>query len=117
MSTLTLNAWGRNHTITLHTNHYAENGNLYVGLICWDEGWPEPWSDLTVNLSTPCRENCAFIDTNNNGWEIIAWLIENKLGKLTGRERASGWCSYPEFEFDMDEINKYMEEELKCSEN
>ena len=33
MNTLTLNAWGSNHKITLHTNHYAENGNLYVGLV------------------------------------------------------------------------------------
>lgn len=38
MNTLTLNAWGSNHEITLNLDNYAENGNLYVGLVCWDEG-------------------------------------------------------------------------------
>lgn len=110
MKSLTLNAWGSNHKITLNLDHYAENGNLYVGLVCWDEGFPEPWSDLTVNLSVPCRKNCAFIDTNNNGEQIIDWLIENGLGMETGNVRISGWCAYPQFEFDMDAVNKYVEE-------
>lgn len=109
MATLNLNAWGRNHHIKLTTNTYAENGNLYVGLVCWDDRFPEPWSDLTVNLSVPCKKNCAFIDINNNGDEIVAWLKLNKLGKLTGRMGMSGYCAYPEFEFDMDEVNKYLE--------
>lgn len=110
MSILTLNAWGSNHKITLDLDHYAENGNLYVGLVSWDEGFPEPWSDLTVNLSVPCKPNCAFIDTNNNGEQIIDWLIKNGLGKKTRRIGQSGWCTYPEFEFDMDAVNKYVEE-------
>ena len=110
MATLNLNAWGGNHTITLTTNIYAENGNLYVGLICWDDGFREPWSDLTVNLGVKCKPNCAFIDINNNDNGIIAWLEANKLGKLTGRMEMSGYCIYPEFEFDVDEVNKYLEE-------
>lgn len=113
MNTLTLNAWGSNHKITLHTNHYAENGNLYIGLVCWDEGFPEPWSDLTVNLSKKCKPNCAFIDTNNNGEQIIDWLENNNLGMYTGNFEISGYCIYPEFEFDMNTVNKYVKEELK----
>lgn len=108
MNTLNLNAWGNNHPITFELDHYCENGNLYVGMICHDEGWPEPWSDLTVNLSVKCNENCALIDTNNNGEEIINWLISNKLGKLTGRILPSGWCVFPEFEFNMEELQKYI---------
>lgn len=111
MNKLNLNAWGNNHQITLETNTYAENGNLYVGLICWDDGFPLPWSNLTVNLGAKCKPNCSFIDTNNNGDGIISWLEANKLGKLTGRTKASGYCIYPEFEFDMDEVNKYLEDE------
>ena len=110
MNTLTLNAWGSNHKITLNLGSYAENGNLYIGLVSWDEGFPEPWSDLTVNLSVPCKPNCAFIDTNNNGEQIIDWLIENGLGMETGKGRISGWRAYPQFEFDMDAVNKYVEE-------
>lgn len=110
MKKLNLNAWGENHPITLTTNTYAKNGNLYVGLICWDDGFPEPWSDLTVNLGERCKKNCAFIDTNNNGQQIVTWLEENKLGKFTGRWSASGYCRYPEFEFDMNEVNKFLME-------
>lgn len=110
MNKLNLKACGSNHPITLETDTYVENGNLYVGLICWDYGFPLHWSNLTVNLGVPCKKNCSFIDTNNNGNGIVAWLEANKLGKLTGRTEVSGYCVYPEFKFDMEEVNKYLEE-------
>ena len=107
MKTLTLNAWGTAHQISFRLSNYAENNNLYVGLICYDDGYPEPWSDLTVNLSVKCAENCAFIDTNNNGKSILEWLVLNELATPTGRTCQSGFCIYPEMKFDMDELMKY----------
>lgn len=107
MQRLTLNAWGTDHHISFELSKYLENNNLYVGMICHDDGYPEPWSDLTVNLSVKCAENCAFIDTNNNGDRILEWLITNKLATLTGNIRASGWCVYPEVRFNMPELLKY----------
>ena len=111
MARLNLDAWGTTHKITFEINSYRENDNLAIGMLCWDEeyGWAEPWSMLTVNLSIKCAPNCAFIDTNNNSDSIIYWLTNNKLGKLTGRVVQSGFCIYPEFEFDMDEVKKYVE--------
>ena len=103
-----LNKYGKEHPITFETANYLENGNLYVGMVTHEEGYPEPWSDLTVNLSVPCEPNCAFIDTNNNGNEIIDWLIKNKLGHLTNRIKGSGFCWYLEFEFDMEELMKHI---------
>lgn len=108
MKTLTLNKWGKDHPMSFDVDSYPQNGNLYVGLITHEEGYPEPWQNLTVNLDVKCEENCAFIDTNNNGDDIIPWLINNKLGRLTGKYKASGWCMYPEFKFNMDELNKYV---------
>lgn len=108
MKTLTLNAWGTNHNVSFRLSNYVENNNLYVGIVCYDDGYPEPWSDLTVNLSVKCAENCAFIDTNNNGDRIIEWLITNKLATLTGRIQQSGFCVYPEMKFDMVELQKYI---------
>ena len=67
MNKLTLNRYGRSHPITFNLDHYAENGNLYLGMITSIDGYYEPWSDLTVNLSVKCKGNCAFIDINNNG--------------------------------------------------
>jgi hypothetical protein len=108
MKTITLERYGKKHPMCFNTAKYAENGNLYVGLTTMIEGWPEPWSNLTVNLSVKCKENCAFIDTNNNGNEIITWLEENNLGETTGRIAFSGWCVYPEFEFNMEELMKHV---------
>ena len=71
---LNLTKYGRTHPMSFKLANYAENGNLYVGIITHEEGYPEPWSDLTVNLSVPCKPNRAFIDTNNNGNEIIAYI-------------------------------------------
>lgn len=113
MARLTLNVWGKEHQITLHTNHYANNGNLYIGMDCWEDigngEYAEPWGDLTVNLGVKCKPNCAFIDTNDNGDEIIGWLMASKLGTPTGRIAASGYRMYPEFEFNMEEVQKYVE--------
>lgn len=110
MARLNLDAWGQTHQITFEIHKYAENDNLAIQMMCWDEEWPEPWSMLTVNLSKKCKPNCAFIDINNNGGAIVDWLIANNLGKETERIGFSGFCVYPEFEFDMDEVQKYVEE-------
>ncbi len=110
MKCLILNKYGKEHPITFDFDRYLQNGNLYVGLVTHEEGYPEPWSDLTVNLGVKCRENCAYIDINNNGNEIIEWLCENKLGSPTGHMIPSGFCVYPEFKFDMNELMQYVEE-------
>ena len=108
MNTLKWNPWGFDNPITFRLDNYAENGNLYVGMITHADGYPEPYSDLTVNLSVKCDKNCAFIDTNNNGDRIVEWLITNKLATLTGRIQQSGFCVYPEMKFDMVELMKYI---------
>ena len=108
MARLELNAWGGKHEITLKLNNYIENGNLAIEMICWDDEYPEPWSILTVNLGARCMPNKAFVDTNNN-LDIERWIIANKLGKPTGRVYPSGFCVYPEYEFDMEEVQKYVE--------
>ena len=110
MQKLNMYKYGNNHPMTFYLERYAQNNNLYVELITYDEGYAEPWQNLTVNLGIKCAEDCAFIDTNNNGEEIITWLEENNLGKRTGRIEPSGWCLYPEFQFNMQELKKYTEE-------
>jgi hypothetical protein len=105
---INLKKYGKNHPMTFQLANYAENGNLYVGMITNEEGYPEPWSDLTVNLSIPCQPNRAYIDTNNNGNDILDWLETNGFGQQTGRMRASGWCFYPEFEFNMEALMEHV---------
>lgn len=110
MARLKLDAWGETHQITFSIEKYAHNDNLAIQMWRWDEdGFQEPWSILTVNLTKKCKPNCAFIDVNNNGDNIIEWLESNNLGVFTGNFEISGFCIYPEFEFNMDELNKYIE--------
>lgn len=110
MARLELNAWGATHQITFSIEKYKNNDNLAIQMWRWDEdGFQEPWSILTVNLTKKCNPNCAFIDVNNNGDNIIEWLEANNLGVFTGNFEISGFCIYPEFEFNMDELNKYIE--------
>lgn len=106
MKTLTLTKYGKSHQITFELNRYTNNGNLYVGMIAHENGYPEPWSRLTVNLGK-CLEGYAYVDTNNNGIEIYDWLCENEIGWPTGTERRSGFCAYPEFEFNMEKLLEY----------
>lgn len=107
---INLKKYGTNHPMTFELANYATNATLYVGLITNEEGYPEPWQNLTVNLaeSSRCKPNCAYIDTNNNGNEIIDWLEENGLGEETGRIAFSGWCMYPEFEFNMEALMNHV---------
>ena len=115
---INLRKYGTNHPMTFELNNYCENNNLYVGLVTHEEGWPEPWSSLTVNLSVKCADDCAFIDTNNNGEEIIDWLVENKLGKPTGRIKVSGWCVYPEFKFNVETLMEHVtNDDRQCYED
>ncbi len=65
-----------------------------------DDGSLEYYGDITVNLPECKRSSgCQFIDTNNNGTEILDWLEQNDFGKRTGNQDVSGFCSYPEFNF------------------
>lgn len=80
---------------------YAKGG-LAVDL--YDVDTLEPYAVMTVNLSNSNspqagKGNVAFVDTNNCPW--AKKLIEdNDLGKPTGYVQGSGYCVYPEYEFN-----------------
>lgn len=96
-----------------YTEEYTDSGRMYVGMIAKEkteeeDSYFEPFCDVTVNLFSPItNKNCGFLDTNNCPF-IAELLVKNKLGKLTGRTAQSGWCTYPEFEFDMEAMKKYI---------
>lgn len=98
MKTFDLNKFGTVYPIQLNVATYPE-GNLAITMTVWKDNIPEPWNVLTVNLQGIREKDCAFIDTNNNGNDIFAWIIRNGLGVPTGRMQQSGFCTYPEFHF------------------
>ena len=98
MKTFDLEKYGTTYKIELKIASYME-GNLAVTMTSWENGEPEPWNVLTVNLDSIRPQNCAFIDTNNNGEEILAWIIRHGLTVPTGTYARSGYCQYPEYRF------------------
>ncbi|WP_368379350.1 DUF4313 domain-containing protein [[Clostridium] symbiosum] len=93
-----LNKYGKIYPISLEVNSYMD-GNLAIQMYSWEDGYPEPWDFLTVNLEGKREKDCAFIDTNHNGQEILVWIIRNGLAVPAGRYGRSGYCSYPEYRF------------------
>lgn len=89
------------YSITLEVTTYSE-GNLAIQMVSWEDGYPEPWDTLTVNLDGIREKDCAFINVNNNGKEILAWIIRYGLAVPTGSWKNSGYCSYPEYRFKED---------------
>lgn len=100
-------AWGNTYDLCVEVSSYMYGSGLAIELYDRTDGDLEPYSNLTVNIDARLSgPDCAFVDTNNFGTaeELIR---NNKLGKPTGRIGYSGYCSYPEYRFDMKEIYKY----------
>lgn len=107
-----LNKYEKDWQIAFAVSSYRYGGGLAIEMYSVGEDYPEMFSILTINLEDfPTEENRAFVDTNNLSYEIIDWIIDNNLGELTGRIGLSGYCSYPEVRFNLDEINKHLMED------
>ena len=108
MSKLQITSYGETYDITLAMGKYQENDNLAIQMMAEDKeyGCSTPYGIMTVNLSVKLPYNKAFVDTNNLPF-IEDFIKENRLGKPTGVTRVSGFCTYPEYEFDLEELAKY----------
>lgn len=78
---------------------YTKNGALAVTL--FDIENREEFAVITTNLMQEYTwRDTAFIDTNNCPW-AKGLLEESGLAKPTGNTARSGYCVYPEYEFDL----------------
>lgn len=102
MKTYKLEKYGETYEIALAKGTYASNGTLAILMYLVENGEiTELWNDLTTNIPmSSAHDNFAYIDTNNNGKDIVEWLEKNKIGKDTLSTASSGWCVYPLFKFD-----------------
>ena len=110
--TFEIKKYGKKHPLSIQVGRYG-NGTLAIQTFTHEEGYPEPWSTLTVNLDVPVEKMCQFIDTNNNGEEIIPVLEKSGFGKLTGRVCNAGYCSFPEFRFNPEKLKEFDEENFE----
>ncbi len=96
--------YGSIHQIQLTVTSYID-GNLAIQMVIWEDGHPEPWASLTVNLDGKRQKDCAFIDTNGDP-DFPIWIIRNGLAIPTGVIQCSGFCEYPEYRFRADRLQE-----------
>lgn len=97
---------GKKVSLELQVRSYYNGGSLALLLADWSQGEPEPWGDLSVNLGNAVTKNCAFIDVNNLGSDILSWIEKNGLGSPTGRTEQSGFVAYPEYRFNPERLKE-----------
>ena len=97
------------YDIYFNVDSYKYGDGLALQLLYKDEDAILPYAMLTVNLEEfSTYGNKAFVDINNLGDEILQWIEDNNIGIQTSRLGFSGFCIYPEVEFNMEEINKHL---------
>lgn len=95
--------FGTTENVTLTVNTYVDNNSLYVGMTTAEDGFPEPYGDVTVNLLSSVPPYCAFVDTNNMP-ELEDFLVKNGIAEFTGLMQKSGYCSYPLYQFNVEKM-------------
>ena len=88
---------------------------LCLALLAYVEDSNEFESEAVITVNLPGVERsagCQFIDTNNNGEEVLDWLMLYGLCTPTGRYAVSGFCKYPEVDFYQSE--RFMKQKELC---
>lgn len=98
--------------VEMYIRQYAINANIFIGLITNDEGYPEPFANVTVNTELPLPAYCGFVDVNNLP-DAEKFIAENDLGEFLGIRRKYGYCEYPLYQFNEDKLRELCPEELE----
>ena len=88
---------------------------LCLALLAYVEDSNEFESEAVITVNLPGAERgagCQFIDTNNNGEEVLDWLMLYGLCTPTGKYAVSGFCKYPEVDFYQSE--RFMRQKELC---
>ena len=106
---------GKKKTLSIEIGWYS-NVTLAIRAFDYENGYPEPYTNLTVNFDIPMDKTTAFLNVEY-GNEIVDYLIEAGFGELTGRIMETDYVTFPEFkfyedkliEFDADNYDEYQE--------
>lgn len=97
--------------VELDVQVYFHSERICIGLVTNEEGYQEPYADLTVCIDAPTPAYCGYLDTNNlPGAE--KFVTENGLGEFTGIMSRSGYCEYPLYLFDAEKLRKLCPEQM-----
>lgn len=96
--------YGKNNKLSIVLTRYQSNGNRAICLVT-DNG--EPYVVMTVNIDK-LPDNQVCLDTNNfpDGEKIMR---DYEFGVPVDVVQ-SGWCLYPIYEINIDNIRRYCNE-------
>lgn len=91
--------------VFLRVSGYLDRDRLYVGIYQTEYGYPELFSDLTVNLHhAPLNGvNEAYID-HNFSKEKFRFIKQHKLGTIQPDTASSGYCIFQRVAFDLKKL-------------
>lgn len=95
--------FGNTWQVQVEVDVYLDNKSLCVSLTTMEDGIPEPYGNVTVNLDGTVPNYCAYVDTNNMP-DIEAFLVENGIAESTGLLKGSGYCVYPLYLFNPERL-------------
>ena len=98
----------------LRVDSYMNDDNLYIGLYHMEDGCPESFADLTVNLPfAPLGGiNEAYID-HNFSKEKLRFIKQYKLGTIQPDTASSGYCIFQRVAFDLKNWQSLIRKEQK----
>ena len=108
--------FGGAYEVSLEINTYLNNGCMYIGLTTYEEGYREPYGDITVNLDGKAPDYCGYVDLNNMP-ELEKFIADNDLGEFTGLTKRSGFCEYPLYLFNVDKLRELCPEQMAAYEH
>lgn len=108
--------YGGDSVVSLDVRQYADNGRIALQLITDEEGEPEPFGSLTVNIDAPAPHYCGYLDINNLS-NAEKFVTEHGLGEFTGITGRSGFCEYPLYLFDADRLRELCPEQMAVYEH
>lgn len=92
------------HNCWLMVDHYLTDSSLAI--------WIKNNNHGAIAKITTCldrlliKQNEAFVDVNNCPW-AEDFIRKYRLGEPTGQTQQSGFCTYPLYRFDMNEVKKW----------
>lgn len=102
--------------VQLEIQQYMNNGSIYIGMISFEDGYPELYGDVTVNFEGSVPNYCGYLDTNNMP-TLEQFVTENGLGKFTGFVKQSGFCEFPLYQFNADKLRELCPDGMKTYED
>lgn len=108
--------YGGDSEIQLEVQQYADNGRIAISMITDEEGYPELFGFLTVNIDAPAPDYCGYLDTNNLS-NAEKFVTENGLGEFTGVTGRSGYCEFPLYLFNVEKLCELCPEQMAAYEH